>query len=438
PLERHADLLAQLRALGFVVERHWEACAGIEAAIAFCERWQAARHELPFEIDGVVIKLDDLAARARLGFTAKAPRWAIAFKFPAEQAKTRLLRIDVNVGRTGAVTPMAIFDPVQLAGTTVSRASLHNADYMREKDVRIGDLIVVQKAGDIIPEVVSVVTAARTGAEQVYALPTHCPACGAEVVRPAGEAVARCINARCPAQIVEGLVHFAARDAMDIEGLGPALAEALHREGLAADAADLYGLEVGRLAELERMGAKSAENVVAAIAKSKGRGLARLLYGLGIRHVGERVARTLAAHYGEMATLMAADLASLTQVPEVGETIAQSLIAYFAQPANRALIERLAAAGVQMQAERTEPAPERPQPLMGKSVVITGTLSGFSRRDAEAAVTAAGGRVSGSVSKKTDYVVVGADPGAKAEKARELGVAILDEAGFAKLLEAES
>lgn len=440
PPQTHWELLAMLKEAGLRTNPHAQLCQNIDEAIAFCHHWTAQRSSLPYETDGIVIKVNDLAAHQQLGATAKSPRWAIAYKYPAEEAITVLREIRVNVGRTGAVTPMAVFDPVQLAGTTVSRASLHNEDIIRQKDIRIGDTIVVHKAGEIIPEVVRVLVERRTGNEVPYTMPSHCPACGAELVRPSGEAVTRCVNSACPAQLVEGLVHFASRDAMDVEGLGPALVTQLVEKGLARDAADLYALRVDQLAELDRIAEKSAQNLVNALEESKGRGLARLLFALGIRHVGAGVARSLADHFGSMQALMEAALSedsqALEAVPDVGPKIAESLRAYFSREANRNLIERLQAAGVRM-TKLDDTSADAGGPLAGKRVVITGTLASMSRKEAEEAVRQAGGLPTSSVSRNTDLVVAGEKAGSKLDKARELGIQVLDEPSFLQLLKGE-
>ncbi len=431
-VERHSEALELLRRVGLRVNPYFRLCAGIEEAIAYCREWQARRHELPYDIDGIVLKVDRLAYQELLGATAKSPRWAIAYKFPAEQAATVVRDIVVNVGRTGAITPMAILEPVRLAGTTVSRASLHNEDYIRQKDIRIGDTVLVQKAGEIIPEVVAVLTDRRTGAERVWSMPTTCPVCGSPVVRPPGEAVARCSGPNCVGRLVEGIVHFASRDAMDIEGLGPAVASQLVENGLVRSLADLYGLTVEQLQGLERMGPKSAENLIRAIEASKKRPLARLLFGLGIRHVGEGVARDLAEHFGSLDRLKTATVEELTAVRGLGEKIARSVVAYFADPQVQEMLERLRRAGVNLEQPRL--AAEGQGSLAGKRFVLTGTLSSMSRREAEEAIRARGGLVASSVSRQTDYVVAGADPGSKLDRARELGVSVLDEAAFLQLL----
>lgn len=431
----HWDVLSFLRDIGLKVNPNAAHCPDIEQVIEYCRKWAAERPELPYEIDGVVVKVNSLASHARLGATAKTPRWATAYKFPAEQAVTVVENIDVNVGRTGAVTPMAFLRPVRVAGTTVSRATLHNEDFIRQKDIRIGDTVVIQKAGDIIPEVVRVDTSKRSGNERVFTMPTECPDCGGRVVRPEGEAVARCVNSECPAQLVEGLVHFASRAAMDIEGLGPAVASALVENGFVQNVSDLYRLTLDQIAGLERMGEKSASNLLAALNASKERGLARVLYALGVRHVGSGTASVIAEHFLSMDAVLAADASQLEAVPDVGPKVAESVVQYLREPKNQRLVSQLKEAGVRMIEEA--PADVESKPLEGKRFVLTGTLAGMSRSEAEEKIRALGGLTSGSVSRKTDYVVVGESPGSKAEKARELGVSILDEAELRALLEAK-
>ncbi|NLN20216.1 MAG: NAD-dependent DNA ligase LigA [Firmicutes bacterium] len=430
-----AQVMELLRALGFPTTQHWQLCSDIEAVLAYCDRWQNERSALPFEIDGVVIKVNDLSYHERLGSTARSPRWALAFKFPAQQAISVVQRIEVNVGRTGVVTPLAVFEPVQLAGTTVSRASLHNEAYLREKDVRVGDTVVVQKAGDIIPEIVSVRLDLRPADSEPYRMPTHCPDCGSELVHLDEEVALRCVNRNCPAQAVEGLVHFASRNAMDIEGLGPALAEQLVKSGLARGPGDLYSLTWEQLAQLERMGPKSAKNLVRAIDASRQRGLARLLYGLGIRHVGEGTARDLAAHLGHMDALLSATEESLQALPDIGPRTAQSIVEFFARHENRKMIEQLAEQGVLMSAvaEQTQGSV-----LTDKRVVVTGTLSSLSRKQVEELIRQHGGTVTSSVSRNVDFVVAGASPGSKLTRAQELGIPVLDEETFLNMLRGEN
>ena len=431
----HHEALALMQKAGFKVNQYNRVCRGIREAWQYCQEWTQSRHQLGYQIDGVVIKLDDLKARPVLGTTAHGPRWATAYKFPAEEAATRVREIIVGVGRTGVLTPVAVFDPVHLAGTTVSRASLHNEDYVAEKDIRVGDWVVVHKAGDIIPEVVRVLADRRTGDEVPFHMPDRCPACGSQVMRLPGEAATRCTaGMACPAQLREGLIHFGTREAMDINGLGPAVVDALLGSGLVRTAADLYRLDPGRVAALERMGPKSAENLLNAIAASRTRPLARLLVALGIPHVGKRVAQDLANHFGTMGALAAAAPDALMAVPGVGPEIAQAVSNFFRQEGVHTLLQDLAAAGVEAarlgDGERASEAAPVSGPLAGMTIVITGTLQSMTRTEAEAAVAAAGGRASGSVSKKTAAVVVGENPGSKYDRARALGVPIWTEKEF--------
>lgn len=449
PWARHQSAaLASLQKLGFPVNPHWRLFADIDGVIDWCRHWQANKGQLDYLVDGMVVKVDAFDRQQELGQTSRNPRWAVAYKFPAQQARTRVQDIEISVGRTGALTPVAVLAPVLLAGTTVARASLHNEDIVRERDVRIGDTVVIQKAGDIIPEVVAVVTAARQGDEQPFVMPRLCPVCGAEAVRLPGEAVTRCTGVSCPAQLRENLRHFAARAGMDIEGLGPARIEQLLAQGLVGDAADLFYLRRDQLAALPRMGEKSAENLLAALAAARRRPLRRLLRALGIRHVGERAAALLADHWGTLTALAQADEAALTAVPEIGPVIAASVTTFFRQAQTRALLARLAAAGVVAAATTATPSTalaEGPPdtvstaaagPLGGLTFVLTGTLPTLSRQEAAALIEAQGGRVTGSVSRKTDFVVAGAEAGSKLQRAQALGVPILNETDLrAKLKE---
>ncbi|RJQ09396.1 MAG: NAD-dependent DNA ligase LigA [Bacillota bacterium] len=470
----HFARLAYLRDLGFKVNPESRLFHDIDGVLAYCDQWREARHSLPYETDGVVVKVDSIDQQRRLGSTSHAPRWAIAFKFPAEQGITKVRGIFVNVGRTGAVTPVAELEPVRLAGSTVSRAALHNEDYVREKDIRVGDWVVVHKAGDVIPEVVTVLTERRTGDERPFEMPEHCPACGARVVREPGEAAHRCVNSLgCPAQLAEGLIHFASRAGMDIEGLGSAVITQLLGAGLIADAAELYRLREARdkLVSLERMGEKSTDNLLEAIDRSRGRPLHRLIHALGIRYVGGRVSRVLARHFGTLDALMRASPAELTRVPEVGEKIAGSVSRFFSEPRNRELVEKLrlgevnmveprrdvgvrtqggAEAGGQLgffgpdagpgagsdawSAGRPRHAAGAAEPFAGKTFVFTGTLARAERREAESLVESLGGRAASSVSSRTHYVVAGENPGSKLDKARELGVRVLTEDEFWSLV----
>ena len=433
--DTHFEALSFLKKAGFRTNPNTRLCRTVDEVLDYCAHWGEMRASLDYEIDGVVVKVNSLAQQERLGATARSPRWAVAYKFPARQATTVVRDIIVQVGRTGTLTPVAVLEPVELAGSTVSRATLHNEDMIRAKDIRIGDTVVVEKGGDVIPEVVKAVADRRTGAEREFRMPEKCPECGADVVRLEGESAYRCVGGMaCPAQVRESILHFASRDAMDIEGMGPSLVAQLIDAGLVKTVADIYDLKLEDVAALERMGKKSAENLLSAIEKSKSYPLHRLVFALGIRHVGERSARDLAEHFGTMDRLASATFSELTDVRDVGPKVAESVLAFFREPRNREILRRLADAGVNMkEAEKGVSAGK--SPLAGKTVVLTGALERFTRKEAEEAVLARGGRVSGSVSRKTDYVVVGRDPGSKYEKARELGVTVLDEREFERLLE---
>ena len=433
------DALARLRGFGLRVNPHAARAHGLAEVEALVARWQVERAALSYDTDGLVVKVDDLAAQRALGATAKSPRWAIAYKFETESATTRLTAIEVQVGRTGAVTPVAFLEPVLLLGTTVARATLHNAAEIARRDIRVGDLVVLEKGGEVIPKVVRAVAEARTGAEQPYVFPTACPECGTPLVHEEGEAIIRCDGPACPAQRRARLLHWAARDAMDIAGLGEAVVDQLTREvpdapALARDPADLYSLTQEVLESLERMGAKSAANLVAGIEASKTRPLDRLVHGLGIRHVGKTTARALAMACGDLERLQAASLEALLEVPDVGPVVAESVVRWFQDEAGQDLIARLCAAGVRP--APIDAPPDQAAPWRGLTFVLTGTLSGRTRLDAGAAIEALGGTVAGSVSKKTHFVVAGAEAGSKLEKASALGVAVLDEGAFEAALAA--
>jgi DNA ligase (NAD+) len=435
PFLGHWEALQALAQAGFRINPHAAVCKTMTEVITACQALEAQRHELDYDADGVVIKVDRFDLQAAFGATAHHPRWAIAFKFVAEQAISRILKIRLSVGRTGALTPTADLEPVRIAGVTVSRASLHNEDEIRRKDIRVGDTVVVERAGDVIPQVVRVLLEARPNDSTPFAMPTHCPACGASVYRPVGEAVARCPNVTCRPQIKERLLHYGSRRAMDIDGLGSAVVDQLIARQLVKDYADLYSLDVPTLARLERLAEKSAANLVTAIARSRGRGLARLLFGLGIRHVGERVAAILAARYGTIDALAPASAAELADIDDIGPVIAESVRQFFAQEENLHTIERLRAAGVQLQQPVVPGATTGMQRLSGKVFVLTGTLPTLTRHQARDLITAAGGRVTSSVTRKTDYVVAGAEPGSKYTQAQKLAVPIVDEAGLHQLLQ---
>jgi DNA ligase (NAD+) len=447
PPPTHTATLRQLADWGLPVEGHWQSLGGIDALVAFCTHWRDARHTLDYETDGVVIKVDAVVDRERLGSTSKFPRWAVAYKFPAQQVSTRLKDIVLQVGRTGAVTPVAVLEPVLLAGSTIGMATLHNADEVLRKDIRVGDRVVLEKGGDVIPKVVRVEDADRPNRGEAWRMPRSCPSCGSELVRPEGEVVWRCERSSCPARLRRSLEHFASRHAMNIEGLGEAIVDQLIELGLVKDVADLYGLSRDTLEQLvvtprdprserarPRKLGKVGANLVAEIDRSRQNEVWRLIHGLGIRHVGERAAVVLARHFGSLEALVAADTGALQRVPEIGPVVAESVVSWFADVRNRALVERLARAGVRTEATDAERAAPGVGALSGKTFVLTGTLEGLTREEATAAIEQQGGRVSGSVSRKTSYVVVGADPGSKADKARELGVETLDEAAFRRLI----
>jgi DNA ligase (NAD+) len=442
---RHGDVLTMLRAWGLPVDPHWTRCANIAEVIAFCESWAERRRSLPFDTDGVVIKVDDLALRQQLGATAKFPRWATAFKFPAEQATTVLTRIAVNVGRTGAVTPYAMLEPVFLAGSTISMATLHNAEDVARKDLREGDRVLIEKGGDVIPKVVKAILP-HADDSVPWVMPTICPSCGSALHRDEEEVVWRCGNASCPARVRRSLEHFTSRSAMNIEGLGESLLDQLVTQALIRDAADIYALTAPQLEELvvaprdprsekarPRKLGKVGRNVVEQITRSKENDLARLVYGLGIRHVGEKAAATLARHFRTVAKILDAPLEMLQTVPDIGPVVAASVREFADEPRNRSLVERLAAAGVNTTSRAPEPTHE-PGPLSGTVFVLTGTLASMTREEAQATLERLGARVSGSVSKKTSFVVAGVDAGSKLEKAQQLGVETLDEAGFLALI----
>ena len=428
--ETHWGLLDFLRQCGFRVNENSHLCRGIGEVIAFCQQWEQGRSKLTYAIDGVVAKVNSLAWQAQLGQVSRSPRWAIAFKYAPEQAVTVVREIGVGIGRTGAVTPVAVMDPVEVSGSTVRHATLHNEDQIKRLDVRVGDTVIIQKAGEVIPEVVSVVKKKRTGKERTWRMPRTCPVCSAEIVRPEGEAVARCTGIACSAQLLGHLMHWGGRGTLDIEGLGPAVVDQLIERKLVRDPADLYSLDLETLAGLERMAQKSASNLLAAIEQSKHPTLARLIYAMGIRHVGDHVAEVLANHFRTLERLASASEEELSRVPEVGPVIAASVAAFFRQEQTRQLLEKLSKAEVKPQpVERTVVATG----LAGKTFVFTGALS-IAREEAEAIVKRLGGKATSSVSKKTSYVVVGDDPGSKADKAKQLGVTILDEQEFHRLV----
>jgi len=430
-IDNHKQALELLKELGFNIN-WYQKCDNIDEVIEVCEKWVEKREEIDFEIDGLVIKVDQLALREKLGATSKSPRWAIAYKFPAQQKTTKVKDIDVTVGRTGALTPNAVLEPVFLDGSTVSRATLHNEDEVKRKDVRINDTVLVQKAGDVIPEVVKVIKEKRTGNEVEFEMPDHCPVCGEKVYREEGEAVTRCTNISCPAQRRESILHFVSRDAMDIEGVGPALVDQLLENDLIVNFADLYYLKKEHLMDLERMAEKSSQNVVDAIEESKDRELNRLIYALGIRYIGSNSARILTNHYSSIDELKKSSQKELLEIDEIGPVMAESIVNYFKSEHNLQVIEKLKEVGVRMEKEKEEENTK--QHLEGKSFVFTGSLDSYTRKDASKLVRKYGGNVKSSVSSRTSYLVVGDNPGSKYEQAQDLDVEILDEDQFEQLI----
>jgi DNA ligase (NAD+) len=432
---KHSESLALLARYGFKVSENYKVVENIDEAIKYIGDFNELRQGLSYDTDGAVIKVNDVYQQRILGATGKDPRWATAYKYPPEQAETTLEDIDWRVGRTGVLTPTAVLTPVKLSGSVISRATLHNEDFIRAKDIRIGDRVVINKAGEIIPEVLRVVAEKRTGDEKEVEIPNVCPECGWRVERQGEEAAIRCTNPHCPALGREGLIHFVSRDAMNIDGCGPSVINALLDAGLVRDAADLYSLRKEDLLKLERMGEKSADNLLAALAESKKNELDKLLFALGIRHVGAKVARILATEFGSMEKLQQAQPEELAQIRDIGDKIAESAVTWLNVPANIDLVERLAAAGLTM--TFTPPASQEDNPFFGKTLVFTGTMPTLGRAEAKTMAQDVGAKVSGSVSKKTDYVIAGAEAGSKLEKAQQLGVTVIDEAEFLRLLKGE-
>lgn len=426
----HWNILQTLKAFGFRVNPHIRPQTGIEEILDYYRHLLDGRHEFPYEMDGVVIKVDDLALQKRLGEKSRSPRWALAYKFPATQETTRVLKIDIQVGRTGALTPVAHLAPVSVGGVTVSRATLHNEDEIKKKDIRIGDTVLIQRAGDVIPEVVKAVTSKRTGSEQPFQMPLVCPECGSKVLRLKDEAVWRCVNANCPAQVKERIKHFAFKGAFDIDGLGEKLVGQLVDKGLLESYADLFFMDRATVAGLERMGEKSAQNLMDAITRSKHISLSRFIYGLGIRHVGEHIAQVLARKFKTLSALRSATAEELNAVDEIGPQVSESVRAFFDSQENQKNIERMLEAGIRTSGDET-PAHDS---LTGKTFVLTGALDSMARSEAKARIEALGGKVSSSVSGKTTYVVAGKDPGSKLDKARDLGVKILHEGQFVEMI----
>lgn len=432
---KHSESLALLAHYGFKVSENYKVVENIDEAIKYIGDFNELRQGLSYDTDGAVIKVNDVYQQRILGATGKDPRWATAYKYPPEQAETTLEDIDWRVGRTGVLTPTAVLTPVKLSGSVISRATLHNEDFIRAKDIRIGDRVVINKAGEIIPEVLRVVVEKRTGDEKEVEIPSVCPECGWRVERQGEEVAIRCTNPHCPALGREGLIHFVSRDAMNIDGCGPSVINALLDAGLVRDAADLYSLRKDDLLKLERMGEKSADNLLAALAESKKNELDKLLFALGIRHVGAKVARILATEFGSMEKLQQAQPEELAQIRDIGDKIAESVVTWLNVPANIDLVERLSAAGLTM--TFTPPASQEDNPFFGKTLVFTGTMPTLGRAEAKTMAQDVGAKVSGSVSKKTDYVIAGAEAGSKLEKAQQLGLTVIDEAEFLRLLKCE-
>ncbi|MBN1224023.1 MAG: NAD-dependent DNA ligase LigA [Candidatus Aminicenantes bacterium] len=423
--------LMTLKRFGFKINPFSKRCQTLEDVLAFYKDWVGRRDSLDYDVDGIVIKVDSVDQQRRLGHTAKFPRWAISFKFPARQATTQICDIIIQVGRTGALTPVALLKPVKLSGTTISRSTLHNEDEIKRKDIRIGDFVLIERSGDVIPKVVSVMSERRTGREVEFKFPTRCPVCHTATFKPEGEAISRCVNPSCPAKLKESLLHYASRRAMNIEHLGEALVTQLMEKDLVQTIPDLYTLQYDKLVALERMGSKSSNNLLEEIEKSKHRSLDRLIFALGIRHVGERTAQALASQFGEIDTLAKAPLETLQEIQDVGPKVAESLVFFFEQPKNIELLNQLKSAGVNFFSKIRK---IKTGPLADKTFVLTGKLEGFTREEAANKIEELGGTVASSISKKTSYVIVGEDPGSKLEKAKELGIPTLSEDGFIELI----
>lgn len=426
--EAHSDYLAYLDTLGFKTNKERALCPSIEDVIAYIERWTTKRADLDYEIDGIVVKVDEIAAQQQLGFTAKSPRWAIAYKFPAEEVVTTLEDVEFSVGRTGVVTPTAVLTPVKVAGTTVSRASLHNGDFIEEKDIRLNDQVVIKKAGDIIPEVVRVIEEERPADSVPFHMPTHCPSCDSDLTQLEGEVALRCLNPQCPAQLTEGLAHFVSRLAMNIDGLGEKVVEQLYHAGLVKDVSDLYYLQREDLLKLERMGEKSVDNLLAAIEASKNNSLERLLFGLGIRFIGSKAAKTLAIAFETMDELKQQDKEALMAVDEIGDKMADAVVQYFNEPHVEVLLNRLKEQGVNMSYTGPKAAEVEDETFKDQTFVITGTLEHYKRQELKAMLEARGAKVTGSVSKKTDVLIAGVEAGSKLDKAEKLEITIWNEA----------
>jgi DNA ligase (NAD+) len=429
--ETHRERMEYLKSLGFKVNPYNQLCKTIEEVEEYHQEWQGKREGLPYETDGVVAKVNPIDLQERLGFVGREPRWAIAYKFPAIQVTTILRKIGINVGRTGSLNPYAVLEPVRVGGVTIKQAALHNEEDIRRKDIRIGDTVIVQRAGEVIPEIVGPIVSKRTGKEEVFSMPSKCPVCGAEVIKPEGEAMHRCTNAACPAQALERLKHFVIRGAMDIDGVGEKLCTALFQKGLVKDVADLYYLTREQLLEMERMADKSVSNILDSIERSKDRPLARVIFALGILHIGEETAELLASNFSSIDELAEATEEKLLSIPSIGPKIAESVVAFFRQKENQRIIDKLRKARVKLAEAPAEP---RELPLAGQEFVVTGRLEAFPRSEAEAWIKELGGAVGSSVTKKTTYLVVGADPGSKLDKARSLGTKLLTEKEFLELI----
>ena len=433
-IDTHSDSLEYLKKLGFSVSENYKICKSIDEVIEFIEYWTENRGSLKFDIDGMVVKVNNIEQRNEMGFTAKSPRWAIAYKFPAERKKSTILDIEVEVGRTGTITPTAILEPVRLAGTSVSRATLHNEDFIREKDIKLFDHVIVQKAGDIIPQIVEVVKGDRTGDEKDFVMPSVCPECGEPTVRLEGEAAVKCINISCPAQIRRGMIHFVSREAMDIDGMGESIITLFLKEGLIKDVSDIYYLKKEQIVPLERMGEKSADNLIKAIEKSKSNDLWRLINGLGIRFVGVKGAKILASNFSSLDEIMNADVERLQQLEEFGSIMSESVVKFFREEQNLAVIQKLKDAGVNTEAGEDK-SEGIPQLFEGMKIVLTGTLPTLKRNQAKEIIELRGGKATSSVSKSTTFVLAGEEAGSKLTKANDLGIKVIDEDMFLKLSE---
>jgi DNA ligase (NAD+) len=433
--DTHWEIMQYLKSLGFKINPNIALRRSLDEAEKYHQSWVESREKFPYEADGIVVKVNSIALQQELGTVAHEPRWAIAYKFPAVQGTTKLIDIGINVGRTGSLNPYAILEPVRVGGVVISSAALHNEEDIHRKDIRIGDWVVVQRAGDVIPEIVEPIVSRRTGKEKIFSMPGRCPVCGSEVIKPEGEAMHRCTNAACPSQALERIKHFVSRGAMDIDGVGDKLCQALFEAGLIKDAADLYRLTKEQLLSLERMADKSASNVLNSIERSKNRPLARVIFALGILHVGEQYAELLAEQFHSIDQLSEASQEELSTIPSIGPRIAESIVAFFRQKGNRRIIEKLRKAGVKLEREKVKEARPEELPLAGLEFVLTGKLDSFSRSEAEAKIKALGGKTGSDVTRKTSYVVVGADPGSKLAKAKKLGIKTLSEAEFLELLD---